>query len=525
MTRLGFAGFGLVAALALVGAARADDNSVLRYIPQSDLASIDPHWNGAYVIRNYGYLVYDTLFGMDHNFHPQPEMVDTWKVSDDGLKWDFQLRGKQSWHDGQPVRAADIVASIKRWGQRNDAYGQALLAAAASIEALDDKRFEIVLKTPFPVIDALATLTTPSPFMMPERIAKTDAFTQITDPTGSGPFRIVMSEFQPGHKAIFVKNADYAPRAEPPDGTAGGKVVKIDRLEWLYIPDAVTAKQALLDGEVDYWENAPNDFVPELERNPNIRMADTAGAIGVMRFNWLNPPFNNVKMRQAVLAVLNQSDYMAAVAGGPENWRTCYSVYLCRPDNTETRGGDALAGPRDYDKAKKLIAEASYNGERVVVMDVADIPQLHAMALVTGDMLKRLGLNVDIVTAEWGTVLKRINIQLPVDQGGWSVFVTGYAAHDMINPATNRNLRAGGINGAPPGWASDDKLEALRTQWFGARDEATRRALAAEIQERAFEVVPFIPLGQFRARGAYRSYLIDKVDAPIPVMWNMEKKK
>jgi peptide/nickel transport system substrate-binding protein len=515
----------MLAVVALTAPARADDNQVLRYIPQADLASIDPHWNGAYVIRNYGYLVYDTLFGMDRDFHPQPEMVDSWKSSDDGLTWEFRLRGGLRWHDGQPVRAADTVASVKRWGQRNDAYGQALLAAASAIEALDDTSFRIVLKTPFPVIDALATLTTPSPFMLPERIAQTDAFTQITDPTGSGPFKMVMSEFQPGHKAAFVKNTDYVPRAELPNGTVGGKIVKIDRVEWLYIPDAVTAKQALLNGEVDYWENAPNDYVPELERDPNIKMADTPGAIGVMRFNWLNPPFNNAKMRQAVLQVLDQSDYMAAVAGDPKNWRACYSVYLCRPDNTETRGSAALAGPRDYDKAKQLIAEVDYRGERVVVMDVADIPQLHAMALVTGDMLKRLGLNVDVVTAEWGTVLKRLNVQSPVDQGGWSVFTTGYAAHDMINPATNRNLRAGGINGAPPGWANDEKLETLRARWLQARDDTSRHELAAEIQERAFEVVPFIPLGQFSARGAYRSYLSGRVDGPIPVLWNIEKRK
>jgi peptide/nickel transport system substrate-binding protein len=513
-------------ALALTATARAaDDDSVLRFIPHADLSIIEPQASGIYITRNYGYLVYDTLFGLDHAFHPRPQMVESWKSSEDGLSWEFRLRDHLAFHDGQKVRAADVVASLKRWGQRNDAYGQALLAAVAAIDAVDDKSFRITLKSYFPVVDALATLTTPTPFMLPERLAQTDAFAQITDPTGSGPFTMVQSEWQPGHKVVFARNADYVPRAEPPDGTTGGKIAKVERVEWLYVPDPVTARQALTDGEVDYWENVPNDYVPELARDPNLKMMNFPGFIGTMRFNWLNPPFDNAKMRQAVLAVVNQSDYMAAVAGDPANWRTCYSVYYCGEEAEETRGSAALAGPRDYDKAKKLVAEAGYSGERIVLLDPADIPQLHAMALVTADMLKRLGLNVDVVTAEWGTVIKRLNVQLPVDQGGWSVFVTTYAAHDMLNPATTRSLRAGGLTGAPPGWANDETLEALRTQWFQARDDATRKELAGEIQARAFEVVPFIPLGQYRGRAAYRTTLMGVVNSPVPVLWNIAKGK
>ncbi len=516
-TALAFAAFALPV--------RAEDTgSVLRFIPSADLAIIDPYFSGVYITRNYGYMVYDTLFALDHEYHPHPQMVESWTSSDDGLIWEFKLRDKLAFHDGQKVRAADVVASLKRWGQRNDAYGQALLAAASSIEALDDTRFRITLKQSFPVIDALGTLTSPTPFIMPERLAKTDAYTQIKDPTGSGPYKMVMSEWQPGHKVVFARNADYVPRAEPPDGASGGKIAKFDRVEWVYIPDGVTALQALKDGEVDYWENMPGDYAPALAADPEIKLMNYPGSVGVMRFNWLQPPFDNVKMRQAVLAVVNQSDYMSAVAGDAENWRTCYSVYACL-GYEETRGSTALSGPRDYDKAKKLVTEAGYNGEPVVLLDPADIPQLHAMALVTADMLKRLGLNVDVATTEWGTVIKRIYSKDPIAQGGWNVFVTGFATYDMINPATNRSLRAPGSKGVLPGWANDEKLEALRASWFQARDDASRRELAAQMQERAFETVPFIPLGQYRTRGAYRSYLSGVVNAPIAFQWGLEKRK
>jgi peptide/nickel transport system substrate-binding protein len=516
----------VLAFLALIVPARAEDGaSTLRFVPHADLTIIDPYFSGVYITRNYGYMVYDTLFALDHEYHPKPQMVESWKSSPDGLVWDFTLRDKLKFHDGLPVRAADAVASIKRWGQRNDSYGQALLDAAASIEAVNDKSFRITVKHPFPVIDALATLTSPTPFIMPERLAETDAYTQTKDPTGSGPFKMVINEWQPGHQVVFAKNPDYVPRAEPPDGAAGGKIAKVDRVVWLYIPDSVTAFQALKDGEVDGLENLSNDYLASIAHDPGFQIKDSPGFIGTLRFNWLQPPFDNIKMRQAVLQVINQSDYMAAMAGDQANWRTCYSVYACLGDKVETRGSEALSSPRDYDKAKKLVAEAGYKGERVVLLDPADIPQLHAEALVTGDMLKRLGLNVDVVSTEWGTVIKRIYSKDPVDQGGWSVFVTAYAAYDMLNPATTRSLRAPGAKGVLPGWADDEKLEAMRNAWFAATDDAARHDIAAQIQERAFETVPFIPLGQYKARAAFRSSLSGLVDAPIAFLWNIEKHK
>lgn len=504
-------------------AAQSDAGNTLRMVPHADLAIVDPYFSGVYITRNFGYLVYDTLFGMDRAFHPQPEMVDSWQASPDGLTYTFRLRDGLKFHDGQPVRAADAVASIKRWGQRNDAYGQALLAAATAIEVVDDSSFRIVLRGRFPVLEALATTTTPTPFIMPERLAQTDAYTQLSEVDGSGPFKFVKDQWQPGHKAVYVRNLDYVARAEPPNNTAGGKVAKVDRIEWLYIPEAATAVQALETGEVDYVENAPNDYAAALARDPAITVQGYPGFIGVVRFNQLHPPFDNVKMRQAVLAVADQRDYMSAMAGDQTNWRTCFSVYACDAEPDEDDGG-VLSGPRDWDRAKRLVAEAGYKGERIVVIDPADIAQLHAEALVTEQLLKKLGLNVELATSEWGTAIKRINVKEPVEQGGWSVFGTAYASYDLLNPATNRNLRAPGATGVLPGWASDETIEALRKAWFAAEDEARRRDLADQIQRRAFEIALYMPIGQYIARRAFRKSLAGIPESPIPVLWSIEKR-
>jgi peptide/nickel transport system substrate-binding protein len=470
-------------------------------------------------------LVYDTLFGMDRDFRPQPEMVDSWQVSDDKLTYTFRLRDGLKFHDGQPVRAPDVVASLKRWGQRNDAYGQGLLATASAIEAVDDRLFRIVLKNRFPVLEALGTTTSPTPFILPERLAKTDAFTQITEVDGSGPFKFVKKEWQPGHKVVYVKNPDYIPRAEPPNNSAGGKVAKVDRVEWLYIPEAVTAVQALEAGEVDYLENVPNDYAAALAKNPDITVRSYPGFIGTVRFNHLYPPFDNVKMRQAVLRVADQRDYMAAMAGDSSNWRTCFSVYTCDGAPTDEDDGGILSGPRDWDRAKRLVAEAGYKGERVVLLDTADIAQLHAEALVTEQLLKKLGLNVDMVTSEWGTTVKRVLVKEPPDKGGWNIFGTAFATYDMLNPATNRTLRAAGPQGySVPGWATDATMENLRRAWFAADAEAQRRVFADKIQRRAFEIGLYLPTGQYLARRAFRNSLSGIPDSPIPELWNIEKR-
>jgi peptide/nickel transport system substrate-binding protein len=518
----------LLGALAAVPAARAmaasGEKTILRLVPHADLSILDPYFSGVYITRNFGYLVYDTLFGMDRNFRPRPQMVDHWQASPDGLTWDFWLRDGLKFHDGQKVRGADAAASLKRWGQRNDSYGQPLLAAAKTIEPVDDTHFHIVLKHRFPLLEALGTMTSPTPFILPERLAKTDPYTQLKEVDGSGPFKFVPGEWQPGHKVVFERNPDYRPRAEPPDNTAGGKVAKVDRVEWLYIPEPTTAVQALQAGEVDYVENVPNDLAPVLAKDPDVTVETYPGFIGTVRFNWLHPPFDNIKMRQAVLAVADQRDYMSAMAGGAGNWRICFSVYFCSGEEADQEDGGILSGPRDWERAKRLVAEAGYKGERVVVIDPADIPQLHAEALVTEQLLQKLGLNVDVRTSEWGTAVKQIQRKDPVDKGGWSVFGTAFAANDMLNPATNRNLRAPGPNGTLPGWAGDDKIEALRNAWFAAEDEAQRRRLAQQIQRRALEIGLYLPTGQYVARRAWRKSLTSIPDSPIPVLWNIAKR-
>jgi peptide/nickel transport system substrate-binding protein len=527
LTRREFGIAGGAATFAAYGLGRkagAAEARTLRFIPQADLRVLDPNWTTAYLTRNHGYMVFDTLFALDSKFKPHPQMVGGFTVSPDMLLYSFKLRDGLKFHDGQPVRGVDCTTSLKRWMVR-DSFGQTLATAIDEMKGDDDKSFTIRLKEPFPLlVEALAKVSSLVPVIMPERLAKTDPYQQVTEMVGSGPFKFVAEEFQPGNKAVYVKNTDYLPRSEPPDWASGGKVVKVDRVEWLYIPDHTTAAAALNSGEVDWWENPPLDLVPVLAANRDVTITDIdpLGVMDMLRLNHLYPPFDNAKMRQAVLAVADQADFMTAVAGDQKHWEICASFFTCGTPMSSDTGSTALTGTRDLEHAKQLIVEAGYKGEKIVVLDAVDQPNVHAQALVTADLLKKLGLNVEIAASDWGNVVIRRASKKPIAEGGWNIFCTGWSGADQLDPTLNQALRTNGEAGFF-GWPTDDKLEALRAQWIKAGDSEARQEVAAAIQQRAFEVVPYIPTGLYMPKTAYRKNIKGVIQGPAIFQWNIEK--
>jgi peptide/nickel transport system substrate-binding protein len=515
-----------VLAACLVPVAHAQSAAkTLRFVPEGDLRSLDPVWTTSGVTRTYAYMVYDQLFALDDKFKAQPQMIDKWTVSPDKLKYTFILRDGLRWHDGAAVRPEDCIASIERWMKR-DQLGQSLAGVVAEMKPVDGKTFTIQLKSPFPLmIDGFAKLAAGALFVMPERVAKTDASTQISEVIGSGPFKFVKAEWVPGSKAVFERNKDYKPRSEPSNWGAGGKVVNVDRVEWIYIPDPQTATNALRTGSVDWMAKVPQDLVPQLEQSKDIRTAivDSFGTWVIMRFNHEQPPFNDEKLRQAVLHGINQSDYMVAIAGEDKKyWQTCFSYYTCKTPLSSTTGADALMGERSLDKAKELIKQSSYKGEKIVIMSATDMPLSNASALVTADLFRKLGLNVDLQSMDWGTQQQRRASRAAPSAGGWNVFFTYFSAADMLNPALNIPLSSSGAK-AWIGWPSNPKLEALRTEWLTA-EPGSQKTLATEIQVEAFKSVPYVPLGQFLIPTAYRRNLQGVVLAPEVFMWSVDKK-
>ncbi len=509
----------LLAAPALAQPAGA---RTLRFVPQSDVTVLDPLWSTAFVSRNHAFLVYDTLYATDAEYRIQPQMAEGHVVEDGGLSWTITLRPGLRFHDGEPVRAADCVASIRRWGAR-DAFGQALLAATAELSALDDRRLRFRLSRPFPLLPAvLGKTTVTTPFMMPERLARTDPGTQVSEIVGSGPFRFVPGERVAGARTVYAKFDGYVPRTDgTPSFTAGPKVAHLDRVEWVVMPDAATAAAALQNGEVDWWEQASTDLLPLLRRNRNVEVGrlETAGWLGFLRFNHLQPPFDNPGVRRAVLRAVNQADFMQAIVGTDrEMWRDGVGVFT---PGTPLANDEALPGAGDVAAARRALEAAGYRGERVALIVASDLPFLRAMSEVGADMFRRIGMNLDYQALDWGTVLARRVSREPVERGGWSAFFTFAGGLDFAAPAGHLGLRGNGTNGWI-GWPNSPELEALRQAWFDAPDLAAQQAIARRMQAQAMQDVPMIPLGQYFLATAHRRNVSGMLGG-APLFWNVRK--
>ncbi len=513
---------GTLAAPALAQRAAAN---TLRFVPQANLANFDPIWGTQFVVRNASMLVWDTLYGIDDTFTPRRQMVESEEVSSDGLTWTFRLREGLRWHDNEPVRAADCVASLERWMVR-DGMGQMIRALKQELVAVDDRSFRLVLSAPFPkLLLALGKNNTPVAFMMPERMARTDPFQQITEYVGSGPMRFNRDEWVPGARATWTRFDGYVPREEAPNWLSGGKRIGVERVEWIIQPDPATAAAALQSGEVDWWETPLTDLIPVLRRNRNIRIdiADPLGNVGCLRFNHLHPPFNDPRARQAVAWVVNQPDFMRAVVGGDDAlWRQMSSFFTPGTPNYTEAGSEIASAPRDAARARQLLRESGYNGEPVTMLVAQDLAVLSAMGQVANAALTQIGLNIDFVATDWGTVGARRASREPRANGGWNIFFTWFAGADCTNPSSYLGLRAHGTN-AWFGWPDDPAIEAGRLKWFDATTPAEELAACEEINRAAMISQPFTPTGFYQAYQAWRSNVSGVTPGPLPWFWGVTK--
>jgi peptide/nickel transport system substrate-binding protein len=514
----------VLALVTVTTAAGARAETVLRVVMSSDLKIVDPIWTTVYVTRNHGYMVYDTLFALDERREPKPQMVDTFAVSADGLTYTFTLRDGLFWHDGAPVTSEDCVASIKRWAAR-DTMGQRLMSLADGWSIVDAKTFVLKLKEKTGlVLPALAKPSASPPFMMPKRVAETDPNKQISEFIGSGPFVFKRDEWRPGDKAVYLKFRKYTPRPEPPSGLAGGKVVKVDRVEWLAISDQQQAVNALLAGEVDFIEQPPHDLHPLLKADSNIKMwvLNPLGYYYFFRPNHLHKPFDNPKVRSALWYALNQEDFLRAAIGDPEHYRVCRSQLICGTALESPKGMGGLLRS-DFEKAKAVLKEAGYDGTPIVLMHSTDLHVLANMAPVAKQLMEKAGFKVEMQSMDMQTLAARRAKREPIDKGGWHAFITAAIAFDGLDPIMAFTFDSSCEKGWF-GWPCDSEMEKLRDQYARETDLAKQKALAEAIQLRSIEMTTHIHLGQFLIISAARKNVTGFMAAGPTVFWNVERK-
>jgi len=514
----------LVAFAGLSQVSYAQDK-VLRIVPHSNLAILDPIWTTAYMSRNHGYMIYDTLFGTDEKNNIKPQMVDTWTESPDHRLWTFKLRKGLEFHDGKPVTGEDVIASLARWGKR-DAMGSALFTFVDRMDSPAPDTFRIFLREACGfTLEALGKPSSNVPFIMPKRVAETDPFKQIEDYTGSGPYVFKKDEFKPGDKAVYVRFAKYIPRKEAPSGSAGGKHVYVDRVEWnLALRDAQAQVNALQKGEVDIIEALGFDFFEAAKKDPSMQLPkyQTVNFQYMARFNHLNKPFDNPKVRQAVEAAFSQLPFLQAQVGVKELYNTCASMFTCGTPYGSAYGSD-IQSKSNMKKAQELLKASGYDGTPIVLMKPTDLASIQKLPDVAAQLMRQAGFKVDLQAMDWQTLVGRRAKKDPIDKGGWHMFLTAWQGHDIWNPIANPTMDTRGEASGWFGWGKDDKLLEIRARFMRETDEAKKKKLAEEIQARAFEIGTHVPLGEYSQPMAARKNISGFFITNGNLYWNLKK--
>ena len=497
---------------------------VLRVVPSADLSELDPTRGANLISRVYSQMVFDTLFALDSTLAPRPMMVQDETVSADGLTYTFTLRPGLRFHDGSPVTTRDVVASLERWMNGTSIGGQ-LKLRVASMDAVDDRTFRMLLREKFGLVEfMLAGPGAPIAAIMREADARRPETVAMTEPIGSGPFRFVASERRAGARAVFERNPDYVARPEPPDGLAGGRVVKVDRVEWTIMPDATTAASALANGEVDFWDTVGPDLAPFLtQRGIVVRRTAALPSVAFVRPNFQLPPFNDVRAREALALLVDQDEMMQVVAGDDGRWARCYSFSVCgSPYGTEA-GSDPYRKV-DVAKAKQLLAEAGYHGETLVLVGTPQLAPINAMTQVLAGRLEEAGVKVDVQMTDFASMLQRINQRdLPIGGGGWHLFTYYAVGSSWFHPLMNVSLDLNCDGKSWPGFPCDPEGERLRQAFLAAPDETSRKAAFERFQARMWEFIPYVPAGQFDVANAYRPNIAGVLDSYFLAYWNIEK--
>ncbi|WP_211880511.1 ABC transporter substrate-binding protein [Plastoroseomonas hellenica] len=520
MGRLRELGRAAVLAAGLLGMPGVAPAANLTAVLEAEIVTLDPHYIGAYITRTFGYMVFDTLFAPDGQFNYRPQMVASHSVSDDRLTWTFTLRDGLAFHDGSPVTATDVIASLRRWATRA-ALGGRLMAVTASLEARDARTFVLVLREPYGlVIETLGTMASPTPFIMPERIARTPGTERITEIIGSGPFVYSQADHRPGDRMLLRRNPRYVPREEPADFLAGGKRVLIDALDIRVVPDGGTAAAALQAGEIDYMQYAPFDLLPSLERNRRITVQNFTGPhmfTGHYRLNHAAPPFDDPAIRRVLLRLVDQGEVMAGFGLGERYARTCAAYFTCGGPNESTIGAEVLADP-SVDAAREALRRTRYANEPIVLMVASDLEAAKVSTDILADRMRRAGFNVDAQVTDWATLLAR-----RARREGWHIYGVHALNVDLGSPLTNSVINFNCQNSGNSGFMCFPEMTALFDRFARAPTAEARRAIAGEIQGIVYGQGVAVPWGQFAQPAAWRSTLRNMIPSAIPLFWNVEK--
>jgi len=502
--RLALAGLLALVALGPAAAETPRAGGVLKAAIVGEPPTLDAHLTTAVMTYNIMWHVYETLYTLDRNFEPIPLLAEGHVMSDEGRRYTIKVRRGVRFHDGTELTAADVAASLARWG-RLHTVGKAVWKHVEALEARDPLTVVFHLKAPMGSL--LYGLASTFAAIYPKAIVDAAGDGPVKTVIGTGPFRFV--EHKPDHHIRLARFKDYAARAEPPNGFGGRRTAHLDEILFVPTPDVSVRTAGLETGDYHIADQIKQDQYERLLRVPGLELSIVRfGFWPAAVLNHKQGPMTDKRLRQAFLARLDVEPIMAAAIGHKEFYRLDGSIFQRELPWHSTVGLEGY-NQRNRDKARRLLKEAGYAGQPVRWMTTQEYDYMYKAALVARQQLEDVGFKIDLQVVDWATLVQRHG-----KPELWDVFSTGHPV--SFDPALFAALQCDW----PGSWCHEEK-DRLMVELARESDVKKRKRIIDRIQAIFYEDVGRIKFGDaflFRAarkelRGSFRT-------APLLHFWN-----
>jgi peptide/nickel transport system substrate-binding protein len=476
-------------------------------------ATLDEHQTTAEITAVVGYCMYEGLFTYDKDYKAVPELVDTHTISEDGLTHTMTLRQNVPFHNGEIMKADDVIASLNRWGQISG-VGKNLYAAMNELAKVDDHTIEFRLKQKYGTIPIALAHNTQAAIIYPKSVVDKAGTNPISDPTmliGTGPYKL--QEWKPDAHIRYVRFDDYAARDEPINGYAGKKYAWADTIDFIPVPDEAARVAGMQAGDYHLALDIGNDQYETLKDSEGVVAEILPPSNWDVYFcNWKSPMMGKLAMRQAVQALFDMKPMLLSGRGSEEFIRLDPGLMMKGTPWYTTAGGKYY-DMKNPDLAKQKLQEAGYDGQPLRFLATQEYSYMYGEAVVAKQQLENIGIKVDFKVTDWATVL-----QQRAKPDAWDMFVTG---HGFVPDPTQISY-VGQMN-IYPGWWDDPESLKLAAELAAESDFDKRYAIWEKIQSNAYTQIPALKIGD-SSNCSFRSEKIggwtDQIQRGVPY-WNL----
>lgn len=482
---------------------------VIKTAITSNPATLDPHMNTAAVTSEVARNIYEQLFALNANYEPVPMLAESYDLTEDGKTYTFHLRKGVKFHNGDEMKAEDVIASLKKWSAVNS---KKAMFEGAEYTAQDD--YTVILKLPkvtFGIIEAIADNGQLSG-IMPKELADGAPANGAAEFIGTGPFKF--GEWKQDQFIRLEKFKDYQSLNTPADGVSGKKEALVDELYYYITPDESTRVSGLITGEYDAAMNLPIDSYDQLKgSNPDLEVKkDVKTLFGI--FNKKEGVFTDINMRHAVNAILDKEAILTATQSNPDFYKMDSSYMVEKQEGWHSGAGKEYYNVNNIEKGKEFLEKAGYNGEEITLLTTRDYDILYNSAIVAKEQLEKAGIKVKLNVTDWSTLL-----EIRTKPSEWDMFFTGFPT--VLLPTQLLYMSKDW-----PGWTNDPKLTEYIQKINSSTTTEEAQKIWQEAQGYAWEYMPATNIGTYNEYAMYNTKTLDGYDVQFQgnVFWNVKKK-